>query len=232
MNEPVTTPASSRGSVRQLRRVGRWVSRGLAPAVALLFVGLLAYGLTAQNPDTTIDDALAGGRAPIAPAFRLAVLQPGSLGALLQRGLTEVFHRPSVTLADLRGTPIVLNIWASWCVPCQLEAPTLERAWREQARPHGVLFLGLDMQDDTLDAGTFMRHYGVDYPNIRDPSNDVARSYGATGVPETFFITTQGRVVGHIPGVSTAQQLIAGIAAARSGRVQGAGRGGARRSFR
>jgi cytochrome c biogenesis protein CcmG/thiol:disulfide interchange protein DsbE len=124
---------------------------------------------------------------------------------------------------------VVLNIWASWCVPCQQEAPTLERSWREQARPHGVLFLGLDMQDVTTDAQSFMRHYAVDYPNIRDPTNDVARAYGATGVPETFFINARGRIVGHVIGVSSTQQLSAGIAAALSGQVHGARRGGEQR---
>ncbi|MDQ6776249.1 MAG: TlpA family protein disulfide reductase [Actinomycetota bacterium] len=227
MNEPPPAAPASPGRLRPLR----WLLRALALSLPLVLIGLLIYGVVAQNPNTAIDDSLARGQAPNAPPFRLAVLQVGSLGSELEPKLASVFRQRFVTLTHLRGTPVVLNIWASWCVPCQQEAPTLERAWRQQARPDRVIFIGLDMQDATTDSQTFMRHYRIDYPNIRDPSNDVARSYGATGVPETFFISAQGRIVGHIIGVSSTAQLTAGIAAARRGRVQEARHGGQQRSF-
>lgn len=220
MSDPVARPVPSRVS-----RV-RWVLRGLAASVPLLLIALLIYGVMAQSPNTSIDDSLGRGRTTIAPSFRLAVLQAGSLGMPLEPKLAGVFRRPAVTLGELRGTPLVLNFWASWCVPCQEEASTLEGAWRQQARGRGVLFVGLDMQDVTTDADRFMRHYAIDYPNIRDPSNDVARTYGVTGVPETFFISSSGEIVGHVIGVSSTAQLTAGIAAALSGQVQGARRGG------
>lgn len=217
---------------RSRRPPARWVLRGLAAAVPLTFIGLLVYGVMAQAPSTTIDDSLSRRQTVVAPPFHLAVLERGSLGPVLTSRLGGVFDRRAVALSDLRGTPIVLNIWASWCVPCQQEAPTLERSWSQQARPHGVLFLGLDMQDVTTDAQTFMRHYQVDYPNIRDPGNDVPHAYGATGVPETFFISAQGRIVGHISGVSDSQQLSEGISAALSGRARAAFPGGAQGAFR
>jgi len=122
------------------------------------------------------------------------------LDATLDGRDAPVLDRPEVSLAELRGTPIVLNMWASWCVPCQQEAPTLGRAWRTEARPRGVLFLGLDQQDVISDARNFMRHYHIDYANIRDPENDVPRTYGATGVPEPCYSIAQGRFVGHSPG--------------------------------
>jgi cytochrome c biogenesis protein CcmG, thiol:disulfide interchange protein DsbE len=226
MSDPAIEPSASRA------RPVRWVLRGLAATVPIGLLALLIYGVTAQSPSTSIDDALSRGRITTAPPFRLDVLQPGSLGTSLQPRLAGVFGRSRVTLRDLRGTPVVLNFWASWCVPCQEEAPTLERAWRQQARPRGVLFLGLDMQDVTTDARSFMRHYAIDYPNIRDPTNEVARTYGVTGVPETFFINAKGQIVGHIIGASSPAQLIAGTAAALSGRVHGAGRGGPQRALR
>jgi len=210
----------------------RWVLRGLAARLPLLFIGLLIYGVTAQSPNKTIDDALSRGQTPAAPLFRLAALQGGSLGTLLQPTLAAVFRGRSVALRELRGTPVLLNFWASWCVPCQEEAPTLERAWRQQARPGGVLLVGLDMQDVTSDARSFMRHYAIDYPNIRDPTDAVARTYGATGVPETFFIGASGQIVGHVIGASSATQLTAGIAAASAGRVQRARHGGEQRPLR
>jgi cytochrome c biogenesis protein CcmG, thiol:disulfide interchange protein DsbE len=223
MSEPAAKPAASRTSPV------RWVLRVLAASVPLLLIGLLIYGVTAQSPNKTIDDALSQGRTTIAPSFRLDVLQAGSLGTPLRAKLAGVFSRRAVALRELRGTPVVLNFWASWCVPCQEEAATLERAWRQQARAHGVLFLGLDMQDVTGDAHDFLRHYAIDYPNIRDPSNDVARTYGVTGVPETFFIAANGQIVGHIIGASSAAALIAGIETALAGRVEHARRGGEQR---
>jgi cytochrome c biogenesis protein CcmG/thiol:disulfide interchange protein DsbE len=195
-------------------------------------VGLLAlliYGVMTQNPNASIDDALSRGQTTIAPSFRLAVLQAGSLGMPLEAKVAGVFRKRAVALSDLRGTPVVLNFWASWCVPCQEEASTLERAWRQQARGRGVLFLGLDMQDVTTDAHSFIRHYGIDYPNIRDPSNDVARTYGVTGVPETFLIGSGGQIVGHTIGASSTAQLTDGINAALAGHVQHAHKGGEQR---
>lgn len=223
-SDPTPIPPTRSGRLR-------WLIPALSAAIVSAFVALLAYGVVAQNPNTTIDDNLAHGRSTPAPPFRLAVLQHGSLGLLLEPKLGAKLARPWLSLSELRGTPVVLNVWASWCVACQLEAPTLERAWRTQARPHGVLFLGLDTQDAAPDARTFMRRYHIDYPNIRDPSNDVPLSYGVTGVPETFFITAGGRIVGHIIGLSTTAQLTAGIRAARSGNVQDTLQGGAQSSF-
>ena len=223
MTQPAANPAPSRA------RPLRWLLRGLAATIPVGLLALLIYGVMAQSPNASIDDALSRGQMMVAPPFRLDVVQQGSLGAPLQPRLADVFGKPRVALSELRGTPVVLNFWASWCVPCQEEASTLERAWRKRARPHGVLFLGLDMQDVTDDANRFIRHYMIDYPNIRDPTNDVARAYGATGVPETFFISAKGEIVGHIIGSSSSAQLTAGIDAALVGHVQSTRRGGEQR---
>jgi cytochrome c biogenesis protein CcmG, thiol:disulfide interchange protein DsbE len=223
MTDPAAKPAPSRaGPVR-------WVLRGLAATVPVGLLALLIYGVMAQSPSTSIDDALSRGQTTIAPSFRLAVLQAGSLGMPLEPKVAGVFRKRTVALSDLRGTPVVLNFWASWCVPCQEEASTSERAWRQQARGRGVLFLGLDMQDVTTDAHSFIRHYAIDYPNVRDPSNDVARIFGVTGVPETFFIGSGGQIVGHIIGASSIAQLTDGINAALAGHVQHARKGGEQR---
>lgn len=192
-------------------------------------VALLAYGLVAGSPDTTIDDALARRQPPTAPAFRLAVLQRGALGRRLTRA--RPLSDGWLSNSELGGTPYVLNIWASWCVPCREEAPRLQRAWL-RARSSGVLFVGLDMQDVTSDAHAFLKSFSVSYLNIRDPTNDVARRYGATGVPETFFITARGRIVNHVLGAVTPEQLRDGIRDAVAGRTQAARQGGARRPAR
>ncbi len=204
----------------------------LAIAAAALFVALLTFGVAAQAPNSTIDDSLAQGRAASAPAFDLAVLQRGELGAGLDRRLAPALADGRLGTNELRGIPVVLNIWASWCDPCRQEAALLERVWRTEGRPGGTLFLGLDQQDLTGDAHAFMNSYGVDYTNVRDPGNDVPRSYGATGIPETYFISARGQVVEHVSGVISPGELRDGIIAARRGQPLGVRSGGARRPSR
>ncbi len=205
-------------------RSGRAV-RAFGLLAVAAFVGLLAYGLVAQAPDRTIDEALAQSRAVSAPDFNLDVLADGRLGHL-----APVWRRASrdgkVELAELEGTPVVLNFWASWCDPCREEASLLQRGW-QAARERGVLFLGLDMQDVRQDARDFLSEFRQDYPHVRDPDRGTARRWGATGIPETFFISGRGEVVGHVIGTVTAAQLADGVDAALSGRPRAAAAGGA-----
>jgi len=92
--------------------------------------------------------------------------------------------------------------------------------------------LGLTMQDVSSDARAFLREFDVTYPNIRDPTNDTARRYGVSGLPETFFITADGQIVGHVVGVIGERQLSDGIDAARRGEILGARSGGDSRPTR
>ncbi|MGH2970181.1 MAG: TlpA family protein disulfide reductase [Solirubrobacteraceae bacterium] len=199
--------------------------RGVGLLGAGAFVALLAYGVLAQAPNRSIDEALLRSEAAAAPGFDLTVLERGDPGGLGQPW-DAAARDGRVALGELRGTPIVLNFWASWCVPCREEAPVLERGWR-RARERGVLFLGLNMQDVREDARAFIRELGLDFPHVRDPSKDTARAWGVTGIPETFFIGRDGQVVGHVIGTVSAEQLAAGVAAASAGRPRGTQRGGA-----
>jgi cytochrome c biogenesis protein CcmG/thiol:disulfide interchange protein DsbE len=200
-------------------------ARAAGVVLVALFIALLAYGLAKQSPRTDIDDGLARAEPVRAPGFELPVLERGSLGAALSSRLRPVLADGNVALEELRGTPVALNFWASWCIPCREEAPTLERAWR-RARGRSVLFLGLNMQDFPEDARAFIREFDNTYLNVRDQSNRVARDWGVTGIPETFFITPRGRVVGHVIGVVSAEQLRQGIESARRGRPLGSLEGG------
>lgn len=206
-----------------------YVARGLALVLIGSFIALLFYGLLSQPADTTIDSSLAEAKAPPAPGFELELLQRGTVGRRLELTFERAAADDKVALDELRGVPVVLNFWASWCPPCREEAPRLERRWRI-TRERGVLFLGLDMQDLPEDARDFIAEFRLSYPNVRDQGDDVARDWGVTGLPETFFISARGRVVSHVIGAVSEAQLDDGIRAARAGRPLAPREGGDRRS--
>ena len=190
---------------------------------ALAFVALLVYGLTSKAPNSTIDDSLSRGQAITPPGFDLARLSDGrESGAAWQRAVAD----GRVSLDELRGTPLVLNFWASWCDPCRAEAKVLERGHKSA---DGVLFLGLDAQDAREDARDFIDQFGLTFPHVRDPGNETQRAWGVTGLPETYFLAADGRVVGHVIGTVDDAQLRDGIAAAKAGRPQSAAEGGEQR---
>jgi cytochrome c biogenesis protein CcmG, thiol:disulfide interchange protein DsbE len=222
-----TVPAGE-GASKPPRRAAARAIQAIALLAALGFIALLVYGLAAKAPDATIDESLSRAQAVPAPGFDLPVLQEGELGGELSGRLEGALADGRLSLDELEGAPVVLNFWASWCLPCREEAPLLERSWRA-ARADGVVLVGLNMQDLTGDARAFMREFGNSYPNVRDQSNGVARNWGVTGLPETFFVTAGGDIVGHVIGVVSEEQLRQGIAAARSGRPVGAAQGGAQR---
>jgi cytochrome c biogenesis protein CcmG, thiol:disulfide interchange protein DsbE len=107
-----------------------------------------------------------------------------------------------VSLASLRGNPVVLNFWASWCEPCKSEATVLERDWTRY-QPRGVVFLGIDYHDLAPDARSFVRHHALTFPMLEDGSGRVTGSYGISQVPETYVLNRQGTVVAHLAGPIT-----------------------------
>ncbi len=156
--------------------------RALATLAALCgasLIGLLIYGVTALSPSRTLDQALADGQRPQAP-------EAGRVLPLLEGG--------SDALRSHRGEVVVLNFWASWCTPCEAEAPRLERAQRMLARAHATV-LGVTYKDTSTDAQGFARRFGLSYPNMRDTTGAFARSYGTDELPESFVIDRAGRVV-------------------------------------
>ena len=215
-----------------MRAFGHGRRRLSAPVLAALllvagFVGLLGYGLASTRPDDEINNRLSAGDAAPAPGFKLPVLSRGTRGS---PQVTRAVADDELALDELRGTPVVVNFWASWCPPCRREAPLLERAWRS-ATP-GVAFVGLNMQDVSGDARAFLDEFHIGYPNVRDGSDGVGRDWGVTGLPETFFIDRQGRVVARVIGAIDSRQLDDGIRSAVRGAPLGVLQGGERRGTR
>lgn len=218
-------------SAEERRGVVSYAGRVVATGLAALLVALLIFGLVSRAGDTTIDDALAEGRPVEAPGFELDVLTLGKLPPAVTAAVRRAAADGRINLVELRRTPVVVNFWASWCVPCREEAPLLQSSWTRRGK-RGVLFLGLNMQDVRDDARGFLAEFGQTFPQIRDPDNSTARDWGVTGIPETFFLRRDGRVVSHVIGAISPRQLETGIAAAVSGKAIDARQGGDRRPTR
>ena len=147
----------------------------LIGVVALL--GLLAYGVRSTAPDANIEQALANGERPRAPAVELPRLD----------------GQGTASLVDYRGRVVVLNYWASWCEPCRAESPLLER-WQRRLAPRGGTVVGVDVLDVASDAREFARRFGLTYPMLRDADGASQKGFGVVAYPETIVIDRAGRI--------------------------------------
>jgi cytochrome c biogenesis protein CcmG/thiol:disulfide interchange protein DsbE len=157
----------------------RFILPGLVLVAALALLSLLAFGVAGQNSTSSLDAQVARGQFPTAPSLNVALPVLGS--------------RHSASLDDYHGKVVVLNVFASWCDPCKAEAPILADAERS-LRAHGATVLGVTYLDNTSASEQFVRQEHITYPVLRDVSGNFVRSFGTTGVPETFVINRQGRV--------------------------------------
>jgi cytochrome c biogenesis protein CcmG, thiol:disulfide interchange protein DsbE len=153
------------------------VAQGVAVGLVVLLFTLLVWSLVTEEGGDLAAAATRGER-PQAPDF--------TLGRLDRDG--------ELTLSSLRGRGVVLNFWASWCVPCKDEAPVLEQVWREN-RDRGLTVVGLDAKDFRGDARRFMRRFDLTFPVVFDGPGDTVSNYGVTGFPETFVLDREGRVI-------------------------------------
>jgi thiol-disulfide isomerase/thioredoxin len=170
-----------------MQRPGRFVALA-ALALALVAVGA---GLLVSRDDT---ETAAGGSAIPAEKRREAPELEG-----------EVLVPPPIRLAQLRGKPVVVNFWASWCAPCRKEAPQLAR-FANEMEPRAQL-VGVNFQDAERDALAFVREFGWSFPNVRDPQGKLAARYGLVGLPTTYVLDRQGRLARTMTGAQTYEKL-------------------------
>jgi cytochrome c biogenesis protein CcmG/thiol:disulfide interchange protein DsbE len=167
--------------IKELRKPVRHLAIGLLAAVAL---GVAACGSSSSgggsHPD--YEKALAGSPA------RLAALH-SQANQLLDGGVDAYKQR----IAELRGYPAVVNVWASWCGPCRFEFPTFQQAAARYGKR--VAFLGVDSQDGDAAAETFLRDNPVPYPSYTDPDEEIADSIAGRGLPATVFYDRDGELV-------------------------------------
>jgi cytochrome c biogenesis protein CcmG/thiol:disulfide interchange protein DsbE len=119
-----------------------------------------------------------------------------------------------LSLASLRGKVVVLNFWASDCLPCKQEMPRLQAAARRYAA--STTFVGIDVVDFKGPARAFLKRYGATYPVVFDPDGVTVGPYGVgQGTPQTFFVDRRGRLIPpHVLGPVTDESLAAGISRA------------------
>ena len=207
---PISARASEDAARRRRDTKFRRGLRCLLPlSVTLVITGVLAlfaYGLIRAARGSTLVSDIAAGKKPAAPEFRLDAFWPPT--GPPSPTVAHAIRGGVLDLRLLRGHPVVLNFWASWCVACRAEARLLVDA--AVINP-GVVFVGVDVKDNRGDASGFLRRYGVTYTAVSDNADSEYDAYGLTGVPETYFLDSRGRIVAHDPGPVSWASLIAGI---------------------
>ncbi|HSC20382.1 MAG TPA: TlpA disulfide reductase family protein [Solirubrobacterales bacterium] len=159
------------------------VRSSIAVLAVLALVGLLVYGLVIKGGSRV-------GVGDPAPTTSLPRLEGGGDGSL----------------AEYKGSWVLVNFWASWCEPCKQEAPALE-AFQRQHGGAKFTVLGVDTRDLSGDGREFVREYGLSYPQLRDGDGGAAHDYGTTGVPENFLVDPAGKVRWLLPGPVDEQYL-------------------------
>lgn len=169
----------------------------LYPAIGVL-IGLSALFGLAVMPRLVLGQGGMVGKP--APDFTLPVAANGDAGARMQ-------------LAELKGRPVVIDFWASWCGPCAVQAPILDRLARKY-EGRGLVVLGVNIDDPPAVAKEYARRKGLSYPILVDPSDQAAVKYGVSKLPSVIVVDRQGNVTSFLTGVVDEPSLDEAISAA------------------
>ena len=147
-------------------------------------------------------------RAPVGASTEGAISAPQK-GFLAPDFTLETGDGETIRLSDLRGSPVVVNVWTSWCPPCREEMPALQRVYRDY-QDQGVVILGLNStSQDTRDAAlSFAAEQGLSFPILLDEGGEATRLYKVRALPTTFFIDAQGTIQEVIAGGPMSEALL------------------------
>jgi thiol-disulfide isomerase/thioredoxin len=168
-----------------------------------LIVGTLAAVLIAFTGGDAPPDARLVGPGP-APSSGIGVAKEQQ-GKRLPDGTFDRLGGGATTFAAYAGTPLVVNVWASWCPPCKTEMPDFQEV--HEALGSSVRFVGVDRADDTADAMSFVRRTGVTYDIVTDPDDRFTRALEISIMPTTLLVSADGVVVATLSGAQSADQL-------------------------
>ena len=136
--------------------------------------------------------ALLWGRVP--PGADSGVLPPApAVGHPAPDFTLNTLDGEALTLSDLRGQPVILNFWATWCLPCRAEMPELERLHQRLAEA-GVVVLGVNQAETAADIASYREEIGISFPTVVDQRMGVSREYLVNSIPTTFFIDREGTI--------------------------------------
>lgn len=160
----------------------RQIVQFIAVASVLGIIAMFAYGIQMRN----VKPAESG----VAPSINIPTFRHGDF-----------------SLAEQRGKVVVVNFWASWCVPCREEAPMLERVY-ERYKDRGVVFLGVDYVDTESKALEFIDEFKITYPNGPDLATEISQKYHIKGIPETYYVGKDGQLYGNYIGPFPNEQTL------------------------
>jgi cytochrome c biogenesis protein CcmG/thiol:disulfide interchange protein DsbE len=166
----------------------KYFGGGFFLVIFFSLLGLFSYGLFWAEDPKKIPSNLIGKKAPPFSAV-------------------SFFHEEPTSLENFSDKPLVINFFASWCLPCRKEARELEQVWLQ--RKDQIYILGIAVNDSADAAKKFLIEQGVSYPAIKDDDlGNIALNYGVTGIPETFFISEKGIIMQKITGAVDQEKIL------------------------
>jgi len=175
----------------------RFVVPGVISLVVVALLAVLAFGVSKSGPSNQLAARVNRGQTPAAPNAAVKLQLMGSVR--------------KVSLSELHGRIVMVNVFAGWCDTCQAEVGLLRRAEQVLAR-HGGEVVGVTYQDSSGDAASYMQKNGLHYPVLLDPGDSWVAPYGVNAVPETFIIDRRGHVIAADPTEMTPQWMNATLA--------------------